>query len=632
MRNPAILALGMLLLVSGASAQKEDIAAKLGYPQWIVYNAKLVTMDDDSFQPRVGKIVQAMAIRDSRILATGGNAEIRALAGPQTKQLDMKGRTVMPGIIDTHDHPTANWVFTNYRAFHHAFPNDDTIVARWMDYMPPKQQLARLESTVKEALSKAKPGEGIMIQFNSGENGEFGRELEQLLSKSIRKEYLDVLAPDNPLEVAGVFNQKAIDELARIHPTVKDVRRPDFLQVDNSGAGVRDFATGRWLEPDVLLKGNAAAIGQLYRAELEDWASAGFVAIGDAAYGFNQFRALDYLDRRGELPVRDAWGYMGPNYDEETLRWFAPLTGTGTDHLWYIGMWERIGSDCTKATIKAEFLEAHHEVKVGERRGTRFCNFAPGTEGREILDRMISTGNRIATMHTWGDIDIDNYMDAIEEVSQRAGMTLDQIRAKRHAMDHSINAPRLDQIPRLKKLGMMVSANPKLLLYQPMSEQLVELFGIEQANQAAPRKSLTEGQVMSTFELDAGVPHHAFLYMKVSMDRVNPRDGRTYGPSQKVDRTIMLKAMTRWGAYYMLRENSMGSLEPGKFADFIVLDKDILTVPDDQIPGIKVLMTSLGGRMTHLAPSLATELGMQPVGVTTWKEPVPRGWKRPGEE
>ena len=133
---------GMLLLVLAAlaaQAQQGNIAAKLGYPQMIVHNAKIVTVDDASFTNNVGTIAQAMAIRDGKVLALGTNAEMLALAGPQTKKVDVKGRTVMPSLILTHEHPT-DWSFQEPRAITHVLPNDDFIIHRWMPSVEPKKQ------------------------------------------------------------------------------------------------------------------------------------------------------------------------------------------------------------------------------------------------------------------------------------------------------------------------------------------------------------------------------------------------------------------------------------------------------------------------------------------------------------
>ncbi|OFW33495.1 MAG: hypothetical protein A3J28_13990 [Acidobacteria bacterium RIFCSPLOWO2_12_FULL_60_22] len=102
MKRSVILLLTALLFPLWGLAQRPDVAARLGYPQMVLFNGKIVTMDDPSFESRVGTIVQAMAIRDGRILVTGSNAEIRMLAGPKTTTIDLKGRTVLPSFIITH--------------------------------------------------------------------------------------------------------------------------------------------------------------------------------------------------------------------------------------------------------------------------------------------------------------------------------------------------------------------------------------------------------------------------------------------------------------------------------------------------------------------------------------------------
>jgi predicted amidohydrolase YtcJ len=91
-------------------------------------------------------------------------------------------------------------------------------------------------------------------------------------------------------------------------------------------------------------------------------------------------------------------------------------------------------------------------------------------------------------------------------------------------------------------------------------------------------------------------------------------DGKVYAPDQAVDRGTALKISTIWGGYYTMRENVLGSLEVGKWADFAVLDRDYLTVPVEPIGDLRVLMTVVGGKVVHLVPSLAREVGMQPAG------------------
>jgi predicted amidohydrolase YtcJ len=91
------------------------------------------------------------------------------------------------------------------------------------------------------------------------------------------------------------------------------------------------------------------------------------------------------------------------------------------------------------------------------------------------------------------------------------------------------------------------------------------------------------------------------------------KNGRRY-PGEAISRAQALKAATLHGAYYMLKEDVLGSLEPGKFADFLVLDRDYMTIPEDDIKKIKPLMTVLGGKVVHLTPALAKELNMPTTG------------------
>ncbi|MBI3896008.1 MAG: amidohydrolase family protein [Acidobacteria bacterium] len=311
----------------------------------------------------------------------------------------------------------------------------------------------------------------------------------------------------------------------------------------------------------------------------------------------------------GKAPARFAWGYTGSDMSFETLSYVAGLLGIGSDHFWNVGAWAGAGGSCTT-------INARPEVKAREQ-----CSFAPGSQGREILERIIKAGGRIATMHSYADKDIDYLMDAVEIASREAGFTVDQIRAKRHAFDHSSGAPRPDQIPRIKMLGMMTSMINTVLWEDRTDYDMtfrVRNYGIEYAGWTVPRKSVNDAGVMHTFEIDRWIPEKTFFFIHKGMTRFNDKDQRVYGPAERTDRVTQLKALTRWGGYYLLRENVLGTLEPRKYADFIVLDRDFLTIPEDEIPQTKVLMTVVGGKTVHLISSLAREVGMQPTGATTW--------------
>jgi predicted amidohydrolase YtcJ len=600
----------------------------------ILYNGKIVTMDDASFTPSVGTTVQAMAVRDDKILATGPNADVRALAGPQTKQIDLKGRTVIPSLIMTHEHPT-DWAFIEPRGFRHVLPNDDVIVSRWMPNVPPKEQLAQFDGVLKEAVAKAKPGQWIRVIFNWGPDYEWAEETETLFSKSITKEYLDQLAPNNPVTVkdgfiGSVANAKAVEVYRSVREDL------DFYTTGRRGVELdqarirrveRTGNLGRPVDPDAMLKGKLPTLADILKAQMELWASYGITTVGSGPYAFSNLQALHLLDRQGRMTTRFGWSYQGPKWDLETLRVMAGTLGHGTDHLWLIGAFSGSGSGCMSVPMRQEWIEQRRKENPNYD-GDSDCAFAPGTESRAINERIVESGMRLAAIHTGGDKDIDYFLDSIEEGSKRAGLTLEDIRARRHAFDHAAGAPRPEQIPRIKNLGMMVSMiNTILWETHRGASEIAKQYGLEYTNWVAPRKSVTQAGIMTGFEIDRPLPHKVFFFITKGMNRYNDRDRQVYGPGERTDRITQIKALTVWGGYYMLRENLLGSLGPGKYADFIVLDRDFFTIPEGEIPRIQVLMTVVGGNTVHLTSSLAGELGMQPVGPTTWKEPIPPGWE-----
>lgn len=602
MRKTTLLLTLVLVPLSGLlqAQQQDSIAATLGYPEMIFYNAKIVTMDDTSFESRVGSIVQAMALRDGKILATGSNQAMQALAGPETRQMDLKGRTVLPSFILTHEHPT-DWAFAEPEPMRRALPEDnDFLIVRWLKGTA-QEQLANWETVLQEAAAEAKPGQWIWLSTDLGPNYEHAAEVWEWFPKVVTRERLDELVPNNPVRVkkqwplSSVINSKAWEEIKKVYP-----------EEDDQGA-----IPDRTIEPDIIFQGRTELLAEILKAEMELWAAHGVTGFGSSTYTAHNLQAIAYLDQRGEMPGRFAWGYRGRDFHTDVIRYLAGLVGHGTDHFWLIGIQPpQSGGTCTS-------LNASPEVKAREQ-----CSFAPGTPNRATLETIIRAGGRIATMHSGGDQDIDYFLQAILKASKEAGMTMEDIRAKRHAFDHSSGAPRPDQIPILKDMGMMVSMLNTMLWENHQSYDVstrVRDYGIEYANWAMPRKSTTEAGVMSTFEIDRPMPHKIFLFIQKGITRFNDRDQRVYGASERTDRIIQLKSLTTWGAYYVLREDVLGSLEPGKWADFIVLDRDYLTVPVDDIPNVKVLMTVVGGKTIHLMPSVAGENGMQPVGPVTWE-------------
>ncbi len=203
----------------------------------------------------------------------------------------------------------------------------------------------------------------------------------------------------------------------------------------------------------------------------------------------------------------------------------------------------------------------------------------------------------------------------MQEAAREAHLSDEQVRAQRQAMDHCGGAPRPDQIPLLKKYGIIASCKP-LFVYFELLDNL-PLFGERYAEWVSPRRSLLDGGVMTTTELDRAIgtmtftPFSVNLYTDITR---KARDGKVYVPKEAIDRVSALKAHTIWGAHYLFRENELGSLGPGKWADFIILDRDYMTIPEDDIPKIQVLATAVGGKFVHVRKEIAADLGESPKG------------------
>ena len=600
----------MVLVVLSAlsvSVRAQTPALLVSYPEYILFNGKVVTVDNPDFSTNVGHIAQAIAVRQGRILAVGTNAEVQSLSGPQTKKIDLKGRTVVPGLIATHEHPD-QWAMISPYTYGTMVPDHQfNIVSRYLTGTP-REMASKLEPTIREAVSKARPGEWVRIYTTRGYFKEYSGDLSNEFTKLVNKSILDRLAPNNPLEVrdgaAAIVNSKALDAvLPRLYYLLPADRAP----IAERGQGGTDLE--RYVDADSLMQGNTTLLANLFKAELEYWASIGMTAFSSAAYSPAALQAFGQLDARGEFPIRMGWGYNGPDYSEGTLQTMAALQGQGTEHMWLIGAWPvENGGSCTT-------INAKPEVKRRES-----CNFAPPgspdyklTGYKQMYD-LIKSGLRIATMHSGGDKDIDYFMDIIEDASKDAGFTPEQIRAKRHAFDHMGLAPRPAQYDRIKRLGMMASGTTTHL-YQTIV-RVAEDYGEEYTSWVVPRKSLADAGVMNTFETDSPLSQHDGTIFEVAAYDLHRRakDGKVHGPGERMDRARELKVLTTWGSYYLLKEKMLGSIEPGKWADFIVLDRDYLTIPEEEVGKIRVLATMIGGNFIYAGREFASENGMSPVG------------------
>jgi predicted amidohydrolase YtcJ len=178
-------------------------------------------------------------------------------------------------------------------------------------------------------------------------------------------------------------------------------------------------------------------------------------------------------------------------------------------------------------------------------------------------------------------------------------------------------SPRADQIERGKKLNIIWSCAPR---YLEDAADISRDYGEKYAHEMnVPLQSILRAGGKVVMEMDDRRVHRkeggAFAHIKYAVTRKDS-EGRTWGAKQAVDKTTALKMFTRWAAEYVLRENVLGSLEHGKWADFVIIDRDYLNIPDEELSKIKVMMTAVAGKPVYTDPQFAKAEGLQVVGLT----------------
>lgn len=585
-------------------------------PDIVLYNGKIVTVDNHGVNANLGTMAQAMAVRGVTIVAVGTNAEVRRLAGSSTKSYDLKGRTVLPGLAATHDHPT-DWDPLNPYIVG-KLVTDDMHIERFLND-PPDQQLQQFPRVLEEAVQKAKPGQWIRISMLFGRGYRGGDEISGYLGRQITKQMLDMAAPDNPVIVRAGFvgmlaNQKAMEAVKKFYgdefEQFNPVDTPVTKQMEQNGTCAVCY---REFEQDALYP--QKVLQEIYRLGLSWWAGYGLTMNGSNMYTAGAITAYNTLDRNGQMAIRLPYTYFWPERkdflkDPYFRAFLVSMMERGSDYYWLNGaIPSDFGRNCT--TLPGTSPE------VKKREGD--CRFDPnipnGKLNQEILYEYIRSGGRFAGAHMVGDKEIDYVLDIIEQASKEAGMTPEQIRAKRHTWDHLGLNPRPDQIPRIKNLGM-VMGGWDLSIWEGDGQQFLKDYGEQALQWMIPRKALLDAGIRQSLEIDRPLGYTDLTYFTVIHTAITrkDKDGNIIAPTQAVSREAILKSATLNGAYYGMREDVTGSLEPGKWADLTVLDRDYLTIPVDDILKIRTLMTMVGGKIVHLVPSLAREWSLQPAG------------------
>lgn len=585
----------VLLLPFMLQAQQVD-PLLLAYPQVVLVNGKIVSMDDPGVNENIGKTYQAVAIRDGRILRLGSDADVRKLAGPNTTTYDLKGRTVIPGIVDTHTH------IWEYAQGHWGPPieGQHRITAEEGDTW--QTVIDKTLALVTDLKDKLKPDQWILINWPNKVDG-LDKNVAIRTHQILTRQMLDKANSVQRIAITGnrgVMNTRAME-------TYGTYFGGDYPPEIDPKTGIVISATVyRHLFAEELydLPTQIAMIGQ----EIHEWTAYGTTTFSSSIESTNQLTAILALDKQNKLAMRVAYGlgntFLITNKRHPYLGY--DLNGYGTDKLWFNG-WSTTSNDGAYPLF-ASTIEAPPEIKERELIRSR----VPYTKD------ITAKGLKFSNTHIAGDRALDLTMDMIEAGASEAGLTDEQIREKRFGSDHCNLNPRPEQLPRLKKLGIIMSCT---LMYidGSNSDDIAAEYGKEYLEWMDPMRSIIESGVMAVWESDshAVAGRGDFFFIGQMVNRINAK-GEVVAPDQRINRVWALKTATTWAPYYLNKEKEIGTLEPGKFADMVVLSKDYFdkqAVPDMMLKTVRPLMTLVGGDVQYLDPSLAKEFGIQPAGI-----------------
>jgi predicted amidohydrolase YtcJ len=379
------------------------------------------------------------------------------------------------------------------------------------------------------------------------------------------------------------------------------------MNMDEQGR-VRETATqyGRMMSSDVYFKTRVRDLAQALEEGLIAKTAVGVTTYTSHLMGERFQDAFRLLQKEGRSPVRMAfyhWNGLAAGFPDSALfyRKMGDWSGMGGDYFWNVGV--SLGAIDSVLPRTCSNAEAPKRLKDLE-----FCQNAPGSRMYETTKTAIENYLRISTTHAEGDKGIDFFMDAVEEaMKDNPGITLEYIRSLRLGSDHCQFSPSPTQPPRMARLGMFKScAGGDISAVRWIGEGKYPDIYIRQI---APVRTAIQAGIRVTSESTSNffVGAQQFITRKTN-------DGRVVNLPEAVDRNTALKMMTNWSAWAVLREDKIGSLEPGKLADYIVLNADYFAVPEEEIGKIYPLMTVMGGKIMMLKEEFAKELGRNPIG------------------
>lgn len=551
----------------------------------IFYNGKIVTVD------ATFSVVSALAIKDGRILAVGDDADIRKLSGAETISVDLAGKSVLPGLIDSHMHP------------------DQANVSEFDHRIPDMQSISDVLEYVRERAKVVPEGEWIWVRTV------FPSRLRELRYPT--KAELDEAAPKHPVIFAGwiyfpkaSLNSVALDRLG----IDRNFTSPNPTDIE------RDPATG---EPTGLIRNHTRYVTDTgvvdptndrqraasFRDLMRTYNAAGLTTISDRKATSQSIGMYESLAKQQELTLRIALMHLVDThssrsldeiiddiYDISKLR--EQLVGP---MLRLNGIKTYLDGGITSGT--AYMLEPWGKNDIFAIDDPEYRGKLSLSDGRlESIIRAAAESGLQFTGHVVGDAAVTELVRAYESVNSEF-----PIEHTRPALTHA-NFMTPAVIEKMAELGIVADIQPAWLYLD--SRNLLKQFGDDRLRYFQPLKSLFDAGVIfgggsdhwHRLDRDSATnPFNPFLGMWITLTRSARFYDGAVNSAEALTREQALRLYTTNSAYLLFMEENVGSLEPGKYADMIVIDRDILTCELDDLKQTKVLQTYVSGALIYAA-------------------------------
>ncbi len=538
-------------------------------PDLILTNGRVLTTDVDNTE------AQAIAVKMGRILAVGSSREIMALKGAATQVLDLRGRTVLPGLTDPHVHLADDGA----ASLHNIDVRDFNTNVRSIDHI--------LE-VVRAQAREVPPGTWIVG------TGSPMQDFRMPEKRFPRREELDLVAPDHPVYIGfgahvTIANSKAL-ELAKV---TKETQAPGggAIELDPETGEL----TGKLVErAQYLVKSAKPAFTYEQMKEGIVFATKralrrGVTTIHDVVTNNETIRAYQELAAEGRLPVRVSMmiRIIEAKVTPESMLNLGLKTGFGNDWLRIGGVKMSIDGGITGRVAAFSQPYADDPCRCGLIR-------IPREELDSTVDAYHRAGNRVC-IHAIGDTAMDMALDAVDKA-----LTANPRDDHRHRIEHLGNwmiTP--ERLARIRKLDVLPVPNVPFLHY--IHESLMECMGPERLEGAFGVRTMLESGIKLTSGSDGPGywPADPLRDICTSVSR-KIWSGATVGLEEAISVEQALRMFTINAAYNGFDERIKGSIEPGKLADLAVLAENPFTVDAEKIKDIPVDMTIVDGKIAFM--------------------------------